>query len=198
MTKDVPAELVRVALEAGVRDVGENRVQEGVAKRAALAGEFPSVDWHFIGHLQTNKAARAAENFDLIHSLDSPRLAEAISRSASRRAVPVLIQVNVSGEGTKFGVPPGEVESLARAVSRLPGLELRGLMTIAPLTDDPETVRPVFRYLRELAGEVDRLRLPGVRMELLSMGMSQDYEVAVSEGATLVRIGTAIFGPRGG
>ncbi len=210
VTKGIPADLVRLALTAGVTEVGENRVQEGEAKRLELGPSHPEVKWHLIGHLQTNKAARAARRFDLIHSVDSLRLAEALSAAVSAGAagaapvgargggVDVLLQVNVSGEVTKFGVAPAETAALARAASRLPGLRVRGLMTIAPLVDDPEKTRPIFRALAALAREIDRLALPGVTMEFLSMGMSQDYEVAVTEGANLVRIGTAIFGPRRG
>ena len=202
VTKGVPPDLVREAVEAGVTDVGENRVQEGAAKRSVLDPTCPELVWHFIGHLQTNKAARASRLFDLIHSVDRRRVAEALSRAWMRGGRPeplkVLVQVNASGEETKFGVPPEAAADLVREVCRLPGLEVMGLMTMAPLTDDPEETRPVFRRVRRLAREIERLGLPGVSMELLSMGMSQDYEVAVSEGANVVRIGTAIFGPREG
>jgi len=202
VTKDVEVESVRAALELGVLDVGENRVKEGVAKRAALSTDFPAVRWHMIGHLQTNKARKAALEFDLVHSVDGPRVAEALSRAVEEggRVGPlgVLLQVNVSGEGTKFGVGPGEAEALLREVNRHPGIEVRGLMTIAPLAADAEETRPVFRRLALLARQMRELGLEGVSMDILSMGMSQDYEVAISEGSNLVRIGTAVFGPRGG
>ncbi|MEW6031636.1 MAG: YggS family pyridoxal phosphate-dependent enzyme [Bacillota bacterium] len=197
VTKGVPVDRVRRAIELGVSDLGENRVQEGAAKRAALAGDVTAVSWHLIGHLQTNKAGRAAETFDLIHSVDGLRVAEALSRRVSG-SLPVLLQVNVSGEASKFGVGPEEAGELLRAVSRLPGLVVRGLMTMAPLVDDPEETRPIFRRLARLARELGGLRLPGVSLDLLSMGMTQDFEVAISEGANLVRIGSAIFGPREG
>jgi hypothetical protein len=202
VTKGVPPDLVREAVEAGVTDIGENRVQEGAAKRSALDPTCPGLVWHFIGHLQANKAARASRLFDLIHSVDRRRVAEALSRAWTRDGRPeplkVLVQVNASGEETKFGVRPEAATDLVRVVCRLPGLRVMGLMTMAPLTPDPEETRPVFRRVRRLAMEIDRLGLSGVSMEYLSMGMSQDYEVAVSEGANVVRIGTAIFGPREG
>ncbi len=203
VTKLVPPELVALAVRDGVRDLGENRVQEGVGKRQALETTHPdlgaTVRWHLIGHLQTNKAARAVRHFDLLHSVDSLRVAEAISAAVPRgRPAAILVQVNVAGEKTKSGAPPAAVAGLVRDISRLPGLSVQGLMTIAPLAADPEDVRPVFRRMTALAREIDTLGLPGVSMELLSMGMSQDYEVAISEGANVVRIGMAVFGPRGG
>ena len=198
VAKGVPVGLVREAVQAGITDLGENRVQEGVAKREALAESPTNLRWHLVGHLQTNKAGRAAANFDLIHSVDSLRVAVALSASARRAAVEVLLQVNLAGEETKFGVDPDAAAGLLRVVAGLPGLGVRGLMTIAPFSADPEESRPVFRKLMALARELAGLRLPGVSLDLLSMGMSQDYEVAVAEGANLVRVGTAIFGPRGG
>ena len=211
VTKLVSAELVALAVRDGVRDLGENRVQEGVGKRQALETAHPDlgapVRWHLIGHLQTNKAARAVAHFDLLHSVDSLRVAEAISAAVLRdrpaaasgdRPAAILVQVNVTGEETKSGAPPAAIAGLVRDISRLPGLSVQGLMTIAPLVADAEDVRPVFRRVTALAREIDTLGLPGVGMELLSMGMSQDYEVAISEGANVVRIGMAVFGPRGG
>lgn len=187
VAKTFPVETVREALRAGVRHVGENRVQEAVPKAAALAGDPLRPVWHMVGHLQTNKAKTAVQTFDIIHSVDSLRLARAISRHADR-PVPVLLEVNVAGEATKFGVAPEEAGRLAREIERLPGLELRGLMTVAPPAADPEEVRPVFRRLRELRDAL------GLRE--LSMGMTDDFEVAIEEGATMVRIGRAIFGER--
>jgi len=219
VTKLVSAELVALAVRDGVRDLGENRVQEGVGKRQALETAHPdlaaTVRWHLIGHLQTNKAARAVAHFDLLHSVDSLRVAEAISAAILRgrlaaasgdrpaaasadRPAAILVQVNMAGEATKSGAPPAAIAGLVRDISRLPGLSVQGLMTIAPLVADAEDVRPVFRRVTALAREIDTLGLPGVGMELLSMGMSQDYEVAISEGANVVRIGMAVFGPRGG
>lgn len=210
VTKEVPPEMVLEAVRAGVTDLGENRVQEGAAKRQAVesalaAGAGPGVElrWHLIGHLQTNKAARAVRSFHLIHSVDSLRVAQALSSVVLRQGpgaaeIEVLLEVNVAGEKTKFGVPPEQLPDLVRETSRLPGLRVRGLMTVAPVAADPEEVRPVFRRMAALKREIEGLGLPGVSMDYLSMGMSQDYEVAVAEGANLVRIGTAIFGPREG
>lgn len=151
-----------------------------------------------IGHLQTNKVKQCLELFDVIHSLDRWSLAEAVSRRAQAlgTVVPVLVQVNVAGEETKHGLAPGEVLNFVRMVAELPGLAIRGLMTMAPLVDDPEAARPVFRELRRLADQVADAGIRGVSMEWLSMGMSNDFEVAVEEGATMVRIGTSLFGPR--
>jgi pyridoxal phosphate enzyme (YggS family) len=195
VAKTFPPEAIREAAEAGIRDVGENRVQEASAKFQVLGRD---VTWHLVGHLQTNKVKKALEIFDWIHSVDSLRLAEEISRRAERvgREVDVLVEVNVSGEPSKFGVRPSELHRLIEQVVRLPHLRLRGLMTIAPLVDDPEKARPYFAALRELR---DQLLRSGVADHLphLSMGMTDDFEVAVEEGATMVRIGRAIFGERG-
>lgn len=203
VTKGVAAPVVSLAIEAGLTDLGENRVQEALAKQGKLGGGRPGVRWHLIGHLQTNKVNRAVEAFTLIHSVDSSRLCRAVAAAAGRRGgavspVEVLVQVNVAGEAAKFGVPVAEAEGLVRLAASLPELRVRGLMTIAPLVDDPEEVRPVFRALAGLAARLERLGLPGVTMDFLSMGMSQDFEVAVEEGANLIRVGTAIFGPRPG
>jgi pyridoxal phosphate enzyme (YggS family) len=185
VSKGFPPSAIDQAVVAGIADIGENRVQEATAKIAALRG-LP-VTWHLVGHLQTNKAKTALELFDIIHSVDSLHLAEALSHR-SQRPLPILLEVNVAGEAAKFGFPPAEVAAAAQAVARLPHLDLRGLMTVAPLVSDPETVRPVFRELRRLGDAL------GLRE--LSMGMTDDFEVAVEEGATLVRIGRAIFGER--
>jgi pyridoxal phosphate enzyme (YggS family) len=185
--KGVTPEKLRAALEAGLSDFGENRVQEAEASVAALGIQAKDAAWHFIGHLQTNKAAVAIDLFDIIQSVDSLRLAENLSRRASG-ALQVLLEVNVAGEASKQGLSPTEVASVVSRVSKLANLNLTGLMTIAPIADDPENVRPVFRELRELA---EANGLPQ-----LSMGMTDDFEVAIEEGATLVRIGRAIFGER--
>jgi pyridoxal phosphate enzyme (YggS family) len=187
ISKSFTVEAVVEAWQAGLRDIGENRVQEAASKVAAATAQGARPRWHLVGHLQTNKVKTALDLFDIIHSVDSPRLAEAISRAASR-PVPILIEVNVAGEASKYGLKPEEVEPILSQVRDLPNIDVQGLMTVAPLVDDPERVRPVFRRLRELA---QTLGLPQ-----LSMGMSDDFEVAVEEGATLVRIGRAIFGPR--
>jgi pyridoxal phosphate enzyme (YggS family) len=192
-TKGVDADRVREAFAAGLRDFGENRVQEALPKMAAV-GAGPR--WHLIGHLQRNKARQAAAAFDLVHSLDGAALARALNRAAGAggRRIRVLIEVNVAGEPTKYGVAPAEAEALVAACGECEWLEPVGLMTVAPAAADPQAVRGVFRALRELR---DRLRpLAGPAFRELSMGMSGDFEVAVEEGATMVRIGRAIFGER--
>lgn len=195
VTKTLPAGRVQEAVASGIRHLGENRVQEAKAKKPLVAGD---VAWHLIGHLQTNKAKQAVQLFDWVHSLDRPDLAEELHRRAlaEGRRLPVLVQVNVAREASKSGVDPDNLVSLVRLAARLDGLEVRGLMTIAPLVPDPEDVRPVFRRLAEMAGELRQLAVDGVRMEHLSMGMSGDFEVAIEEGATMVRLGTALFGER--
>ncbi|HOE26190.1 MAG: YggS family pyridoxal phosphate-dependent enzyme [Candidatus Aureabacteria bacterium] len=190
-TKGRSVEEIGEALAAGVRLIGENRVQEAARKFPELRGR---ASMQMIGHLQRNKVAEALRIFDLIHSLDRLRLAEEIEREAAKsgRLVPVLVEVNVSGEEHKFGVRPDELPEFLAAVGRFERLQVEGLMTMAPFSPDPERARPVFRRLRELAGRF--ADGPRLRMRHLSMGMTQDYEVAVEEGATIVRIGTAIFG----
>ena len=196
ISKTVPAESIREACEAGLRDFGENRIQEAQAKRPALSDL--TVTWHLVGHLQPNKAKPARELFHWFHALDSVRLAERLEHVAvgTGERLPVLLEVNLGQEPAKAGVRGDEVRNLAEEVGRFPTLDLRGLMTLPPFFDDPEQVRPYFRRLRELAEAIAAARLPGVSMRELSMGMSQDFEVAIEEGATMVRIGTAIFGPR--
>ncbi|HOO00470.1 MAG TPA: YggS family pyridoxal phosphate-dependent enzyme [Syntrophales bacterium] len=196
VTKTVDDERIRAAIEAGVDMIGENYVQEARRKIEAMGRDVP---WHLIGHLQTNKAKYAVRLFEMIHSVDRPEVAEELDRRAAAlgRSVKVLIEVNVSGEATKRGVAPQDLVPLARLVSTLPSLSLRGLMTMAPWSEDPETARPYFAALRRRRDEIAALNLPGVVMEELSMGMTDDYTVAVEEGATIVRIGRAIFGERG-
>jgi hypothetical protein len=189
VTKTVAAEAIREAFEAGIRQFGENRVQEARSKIQQLADWGIRPVWHMVGHLQSNKAKTAAEIFDIIQSIDSVKLADIINRHASR-SIPVLLQVNVSGEASKSGFAVTELMPAAEQIARLPRLEIKGLMTIAPLVRDAEEVRPIFRKLRSLR---DALGL-----EHLSMGMSDDFEVAIEEGATIVRIGRAIFGERKG
>ncbi len=185
VSKGFPPSAIDEVVVAGIADVGENRVQEASAKIDALRG-LP-VTWHLVGHLQTNKAKTALELFDIIHSVDSLHLAEVLSHRA-QTPLSVLLEVNVTGEASKFGFSTDEVVAAAGAIARLPRLDLRGLMTVAPFVDDPETVRPVFRELRRLRDAL------GLRE--LSMGMTDDFEIAIEEGATLVRIGRAIFGER--
>jgi len=197
VTKGVDAATVQAALELGITDIGENRVQEARDKFARLQ-MGPGVRRHMIGHLQTNKVRQALALFDVIHSLDRPELAAELSRRATAlgRVVPVLVQVNVAREPTKHGLEPEKVLDFIREAAKLPGLRIEGLMTIAPLTNDPETVRPVFRRLRELSRQVEEAGIEGVRMQCLSMGMTNDFEVAVEEGSTCIRVGTALFGVR--
>jgi len=187
VSKTFAAAAVVAAVRAGLADVSENRVQEAAAKapEVALAGARPV--WHLIGHLQTNKVKAALQLFDYIHSVDSLRLAESLSRHAER-PLDVLLEVNVAGEASKTGFAPAEVPAAASAVAALPGVHLHGLMTVAPEVASAEDVRPVFRELRQLNESLG--------LAELSMGMSGDFEVAIEEGATMVRIGRAIFGPR--
>jgi len=202
VTKTVPVEQVAEAIGAGLADLGENRVQEAEAKISAIQNVLspgtPRPRWHLIGHLQRNKAKTAIKLFELIHSVDSLRLAEELSRRAreARRSVEFLLQVNVSGEASKHGCPFSQAEALARKTAGLESVSLKGLMTLAPFSENPEDSRPVFRQLKELFDRLSGLGLPDVEMNHLSMGMSQDYCVAVEEGATLVRVGQAIFGAR--
>ncbi len=198
-TKGVDTDRVRAAVAAGLRELGENRVQEALPKIRAVG---PGPRWHLIGYLQRNKARLASESFEVIHSIDSPATALALDRALSRVGVPrrrmmVLIEVNVAGEATKHGVGPDGVEPLVAAVGACSRLAPAGLMTVAPMAADAEAVRPVFRRLRELR---DRLRtgVGGQGFHELSMGMSDDFEIAIEEGATMVRIGRAIFGERAG
>ncbi|MBI3003778.1 MAG: YggS family pyridoxal phosphate-dependent enzyme [candidate division NC10 bacterium] len=196
VSKAFPAEAIRAAAAAGITDIGENRVQEAIPKIEAIG---PAVRWHLVGHLQTNKAMKAVRHFAWIQSLDSLRLAEALQKAAEaagREAVPVLVEVNLGEEAGKTGVREADLLPLLRALAASPRVRVEGLMAIPPFLEDPEGVRPAFARLRTLAEKARAEALPHVRMAHLSMGMSHDFEVAVEEGATMVRIGTAIFGPR--
>lgn len=195
VTKGVPVEKIRVAVSSGITAIGENRVQELVAKQKELGME---VEWHLVGHLQRNKVKYVVGKVALIHSVDSLRLAWEIDRRAQQMGtvMNVLLQVNVSGEETKYGVPPGEALDMVDKLSRLAGIKVVGLMTMAPEVDDPEQARPVFRGLKRLADEIGAARISGVDMGIISMGMSNDFEVAIEEGATLIRVGRIIFGLR--
>jgi len=189
VTKAVEPGFIKEAFECGIRHFGENRVQEATIKMDHLTDLQPSPIWHMVGHLQTNKVKAAVRLFHIIHSIDSVRLAEAISRN-TQHDVSVLLQVNDSSETSKFGFRPTEVSSAAQYIAGLPHIEVIGLMTIAPLTIDSEKVRSVFRGLRQLRDSMG--------LKHLSMGMTDDFEVAIEEGATMVRIGRAIFGSRRG
>lgn len=187
---------LRVVLEAGLVDLGENRVQELVAKAGALAQEGFAPRWHMIGSLQRNKVKALLPWCRIIHSVDRLELGGELARRAEECGAPeLLVEVNVAGEASKAGVAPADLEDLVRGLSAL-RLPVHGLMTVAPVSRDPEASRPVFHELRRLGERLAGLGLPGVECSQLSMGMSQDYAVAVEEGATLVRVGTAIFGPR--
>jgi len=199
VTKTHPAERIREAYAAGLRLFGENRVQEFAGKAAALA-DLTGASWHMIGHLQTNKAGKAAELFGAVDSVDSVKLAEKLdgaARAANKRLA-VLIEINVGAEAAKSGVAPEsrELEELLAVSPRLEALEFRGLMTVPPFADDPEEARPFFRKLRELRDALAARKIPSVKMDVLSMGMSHDFEIAIEEGSTCVRVGTAIFGER--
>jgi pyridoxal phosphate enzyme (YggS family) len=196
VSKTIGVEPIRQAVAAGAVALGENKVQEASSKRPLLS-ELP-VEWHLIGSLQKNKANRAAEIFDWIESLDDFELASKLDRACERlnKRMPVLIQVNVGREASKSGIAGEEVADFAGRVSVLKHLEVRGLMAIPPYSEDPEESRPHFIRLRELAERVESQKLTEISMKELSMGMSHDFSVAIEEGATLVRIGTAIFGPR--
>ena len=212
VTKGVPVETIREALVLGLTDLGENRVQEARRKHSALGSGIvvrsndpepialspQPVRWHMIGHLQRNKVKEAVAMFDAIHSVDTPLLAEEIERQAAKQGknIEVFVQANMSGEASKFGCLPDEVLALARAVGGLPHMHLRGFMTMAPLADDPERSRPHFRRLRALRDEAATALGVAPASFGLSMGMSQDFEVAIEEGADHVRVGTAIFGSR--
>jgi len=195
VSKTVDLPRIREGIAAGIKILGENRVQEAEEKIAELGR---SVSWHLVGHLQTNKAKLAVSLFDLIHSLDSLRLAEALEHQAGMqgRTIPLLVEVNVVQEESKSGVTPENLIPLLRSVCSLSHLRVLGLMAIPPFFAKAEEARPQFRKLRELAAEVSALGIPNLEMTHLSMGMSHDFEIAIEEGATLVRIGTAIFGSR--
>jgi pyridoxal phosphate enzyme (YggS family) len=198
VTKTRTAAEIEGAYHAGVRHIGENRVEEAEAKQPHL--ELPGVTWHMVGHLQSRKAGRAIDCFDVLHSLDSVKLARRLDRLLAERGkvLPVLIEVNVSGEVSKYGFLFSEPKALDRAVGEivsLPHLRIEGLMTVAFISDDPQDVRPVFARLRELRDRY-REQYSQSAWEHLSMGMTDDFEVAVEEGATMVRVGRAIFGPR--
>lgn len=202
VTKGHPLEIVEEAIEAGARRFGENYAEEGVEKLQALEAQ-KDLEWHMIGHVQSRKARLVCAHYDFLHSLDSLKLAERLNRFAAEagRILPVFIECNTSGEETKFGFPAWQeedwrdLEDEFAKILELPNLQVRGLMTMAPFFDDPEPARPYFRNLRRLRSQLAR-RLPAGRWDELSMGMSGDYEVAIQEGATLVRIGTAILGMR--
>lgn len=187
VSKTASAEAIELAFRTGLRHFGESRIQEAQPKIGQLAHLRPAVTWHLVGHLQSNKARLATDIFDIIHSVDSVKLAERLSKTI-KGTLPILLQINVAGEATKSGFVIAEVSGVLEEVRRLPRLQVVGLMTIAPQVADPEQARPAFRRLRQLRDELG--------LKHLSMGMTDDFEVAIEEGATIVRIGRAIFGER--
>lgn len=195
VSKTKPVSMIEELLQVGTRDFGENKVQELVDKYEQLPGD---IRWHLIGHLQRNKVKYIVNKTCLIHSVDSLRLAETISQEAQKKGVtvPILIEVNVAEEESKFGVTPGETEELIRQIAPLPGVLVRGLMTIAPFVEDPEENRVHFSNLKKLCVDIKGENIDNVTMNVLSMGMTGDYEVAIEEGATMIRVGTGIFGER--
>ncbi len=199
VTKTFSTGTIVEAYEAGQRLVGENRVQEFADKVGALA-KMHDAEFHMIGHLQSNKAAKAAEIFHAIDSVDSVKLAERLNAAGENldKALDVLIEINVGGEAAKSGIPPdsSELENILAAAPQWSKLQIRGLMTVPPFTEDPEAARPYFRQLRQLRDRLAARKLPCVGLDVLSMGMSHDFEVAIEEGSTCVRLGTAIFGTR--
>ena len=199
VSKTFPVDSIREAYRAGIRVFGENRVQEFAGKVDALQ-DLSDAEWHMIGHLQTNKAAKAAELFSAVDSVDSLRLARKLNEAAAQlsKKLPVLIELNVGGEAAKTGLDPEspELEAILSAAPQLEHLAIRGLMTVPPFTDDPQQARPFFRKLRELRDQIAKRHLPSASMDVLSMGMSHDFEIAIEEGSTCVRVGTGIFGER--
>lgn len=195
VTKTIAVDQINLAIEAGMTILGENRVQEVLHKYESVS---PDVSWHLIGHLQTNKVRQIIDRVTLIHSLDSLHLAKELQKRAEKRGKPVevLIEVNVGQEVSKFGLSPEEVPAFLETLRDLDFIQVRGLMTVAPFLEDPEDVRIVFRRLKSLFDAIEALDIPNVTMVHLSMGMTHDFEVAIEEGATMVRVGTGIFGSR--
>ncbi len=193
VTKTATIEQIKEAISAGVKIIGENKVQEAKEKYQILTAD---IEWHLVGHLQSNKVKYAIEIFDCIHSVDSIKLAQEIDKRSLQfgKITNVLLEVNVSGEETKYGIKPEEVEPFLKEISEFSRIRIRGLMTIAPIAEDKEEVRPYFRKLRELSEEIKSKSIKNVKMDYLSMGMTEDFEVAIEEGANMVRIGRGIFG----
>jgi pyridoxal phosphate enzyme (YggS family) len=197
ISKTFPVEAISQAVEAGLHQFGENRVQEAESKILHFC-KMPKLEWHLVGHLQSNKAKRAAELFDVIHSIDSVKLAVRLSLASLEvgKRLSVLIQVDLGGEETKFGADPGRIREIVEAISNLEGIRLNGLMTIPPFFEDPDQSRPFYAKLRELRDMFESEQPGCLGQQHLSMGMSHDFEAAIQEGATILRIGTAIFGVR--
>ncbi|MDP2945492.1 MAG: YggS family pyridoxal phosphate-dependent enzyme [Atribacterota bacterium] len=193
VTKTATIEQIKEAINAGVKIIGENKVQEAKEKYQILTAD---TEWHLVGHLQTNKVKYAIEIFDCIQTVDSIKLAKEIDKRSLQfgKTTNVLVEVNVSGEESKYGIKPEEVEPFLKEISEFSRIRVRGLMTIAPIEEDKEEVRPYFRKLRELSKEIKSKNIKNVKMDYLSMGMTDDFEVAIEEGANMVRIGRGIFG----
>jgi pyridoxal phosphate enzyme (YggS family) len=195
VTKTVEAGRIKEAINCGIKIIGENRVQEAESKFSQITEK---VEKHLVGHLQTNKAKKAVELFDFIQSVDGVRIAQEISRRASQmsKSMEVLVEINTSGEETKFGVDPDQALAFVKSISNLEGIRIKGLMTIGLFSDDPEDTRPCFKKLKAVFDQLKSEDIPNVEMKYLSMGMTNDFEVAIQEGSNMVRIGTAIFGQR--
>ncbi|HYE08756.1 MAG TPA: YggS family pyridoxal phosphate-dependent enzyme [Patescibacteria group bacterium] len=195
VTKTIDTDRIKYAIDCGIQNIGENKVQEVMSKFDNIER---NVNWHLIGHLQTNKVKYIIDKVALIHSVDSISLAEEISRRAEKAGLvmDVLIQVNVAEEDTKFGIEYGEIDGFIKQLSKLEGIKVKGLMTIAPNYEDTELVRPVFRQLKEKFDMLAKADIPNVEMKYLSMGMTNDFKMAIEEGSNMVRIGTGIFGAR--
>lgn len=195
VTKTVEVERIKEAIKCGIQIIGENRVQEAESKFEQITEK---VEKHLVGHLQTNKAKKATELFDFIQSVDSQHIAQEISRRASQigKAMDVLVEINTSGEKTKFGIDPNETLSFIKSISNLEGIKIKGLMTIGLFSDNPEDTRPCYKKLKFIFKKIQSENIPNVEMTYLSMGMTNDFEVAIQEGSNMVRIGTGIFGPR--
>ena len=195
VSKTKPVSILKEAYDLGVRVFGENKVQELVDKYEALPKD---IQWHMIGHLQRNKVKYIIDKVDCIHSVESLRLAETIEKEAAKhdRIIDILVEVNVAGEDSKFGLSPSEVPAFIEEIAKFPHIRVKGLMTIAPFVENPEENRPIFKVLQELSVDIAGKNIDNVIMNVLSMGMTNDYQVAIEEGATMVRVGTGIFGER--
>ena len=195
VSKTKPVDMLREVYDAGARDFGENKVQEICEKYDKLPSD---IKWHMIGHLQRNKVKQVIDKVSLIHSVDSYRLAQEISVQAQKKGltIPILVEVNIAGEESKFGISAEDTIQLVEEIAELPNLKIQGLMTIAPFVEDPEENRLYFRQIKQLSVDIKNKNIDNVSMDVLSMGMTGDYEVAIEEGATMVRVGTGIFGAR--
>ena len=195
VSKTIDVDRIKEAVACGEVHLGENKVQEIMDKYEPMG---PGIHWHLIGHLQTNKVKYIIDKVDMIHSVDRFHLAQEISKRAVQKGVTmdILLEINMAQEESKFGLAADETEDLVRQIAVLPGIRIRGLMTVAPFVEDPQENRPVFRKMKELLVDINAKKIDNVSMDVLSMGMTNDYEVAIEEGATMIRVGTAVFGAR--